>query len=242
MQRSERRRWMFGRKLGRVAVVAVIGLAAAMAVGCNQQQMEEQNLALKKQVQEIQGANADLQAQMDTLKAQNQALANDLDKSRAAQATRPGQPAGAGAGAAKTSSRAKPEFGEGVETSQIGAETHITLPQAILFDPGKDTLKASSKQVLDKIVAVLNKDYAGDKIRVEGHCDNQPIKKTKNTWEDNWELSCNRSMEVLRYMTSKGIDPKRAYAAGFSFYKPVASNDTTAGRAKNRRVVIVVYP
>jgi chemotaxis protein MotB len=221
-----------------VAVVAVIGLAAAMAVGCGQQQMEEQNLALKKQVQEVQGANADLQAQMDTLKAQNQALATDLDRARAAQAAKAGQPAAApGKG-----TRAKPEFGEGVETAQIGSETHITLPQAILFDPGKDTLKASSKQVLDKIVAVLNKDYAGDKIRVEGHADNQPIKKTKATWEDNWELSCNRAMEVLRYMTSKGIDPKRAYAAGFSFYKPVASNDTTAGRAKNRRVVIVVYP
>ena len=238
MQRCERRSGMSGRMVGRVALVAVIGLAAAMAVGCNQQQLEEQNLALKKQVQEVQGANADLQAQMDTLKAQNQALANDLDKNRAAQAAKAGQPAVApGKG-----TRAKPEFGEGVETSQIGSETHITLPQAILFDPGKDTLKASSKQVLDKIVAVLNKDYAGDKIRVEGHCDNQPIKKTKNVWDDNWELSCNRSMEVLRYLTSKGIDPKRVYAAGFAFYKPVASNDTAAGRAKNRRVVIVVYP
>jgi chemotaxis protein MotB len=239
MQRSERCRWMSGRMSGRVAVVAVIGLAAAMAVGCGQQQMEEQNLALKKQIQEIQGVNADLQAQMDTLKAQNQALAADLDKSRAAAAAKAGQPAGAAGGKAP---RAKPEFGEGVETAQIGSETHITLPQAILFDPGKDNLKASSKQVLDKIVAVLNKDYAGDKIRVEGHADSQPIKKTKNTWEDNWDLSSNRAMEVLRYMVSKGIDPKRAYAAGFSFYKPVASNDTTAGRAKNRRVVIVVYP
>jgi len=239
MQRSERCRWMFGRMSGRVAVVAVIGLAAAMAVGCGQQQMEEQNLALKKQIQEIQGVNADLQAQMDTLKAQNQALAADLDKSRAAAAAKGGQPAGAAGGKAP---RTKPEFGEGVETSQIGSETHITLPQAILFDSGKDALKASSKQILDKIVAVLNKDYAGDKIRVEGHADNQPIKKTKNTWEDNWDLSSNRAMEVLRYMVSKGIDPKRAYAAGFSFYKPVASNDTNAGRAKNRRVVIVVYP
>ena len=238
MQRCERRSGLSGRMVGRVAVVAVIGLAATMAVGCNQQQLEEQNLALKKQVQEIQGANADLQAQMDTLKAQNQALANDLDKTRAAQAAKAGQPAAA---VGKTT-RTKPEFGEGVETSQIGSETHITLPQAILFDPGKDTLKASSKQVLDKIVAVLDKDYAHDKIRVEGHCDNQPIKKTKNVWDDNWELSCNRAMEVLRYVTSKGIDPKRVYAAGFAFYKPVASNDTAAGRAKNRRVVIVVYP
>jgi len=239
MQRCERCCGTAGRAWGRVAVVAVIGLAAAMAVGCGQQQMEEQNLALKKQVQEVQGVNADLQAQMDTLKAQNQALATDLDRTRAAQAAKAGQPAAAAPG---KGTRAKPEFGEGVETAQIGAETHITLPQAILFDPGKDTLKASSKQVLDKIVAVLNKDYAGDKIRVEGHADNQPIKKTKATWEDNWELSCNRAMEVLRYMVSKGVDPKRAYAAGFSYYKSVASNDTAAGRAKNRRVVIVVYP
>jgi chemotaxis protein MotB len=238
MQRCERRSWTAGRTLGRLAVVAVIGLAAAMAVGCGQQQMQEENLALKKQVQEVQGVNADLQAQMDTLKAQNQALANDLDRTRAAQAAKPGQPAAAPG----RTTRAKPEFGEGVETAQIGAETHITLPQAILFDPGKDTLSANSKKILDKIIAVLNKDYAGDKIRVEGHCDNQPIKKTKNVWDDNWELSSNRAMEVVRYMVSKGVDPKRVYAAGFSFYKPVASNDTAAGRAKNRRVVIVVYP
>jgi chemotaxis protein MotB len=232
---------MSGRMLSRVAMLAVIGLAAAMTVGCNQQQLEEQNLALKKQNQEIQGVNADLQVQMDTLKAQNQAQAADMDRMRAAQASK-GGPTASGTTPGGKGPRAKPEFGEGVETAQIGSETHITLPQAILFDAGKDALNASSKKILDKIVAVLNKDYAHDKIRVEGHCDNQPIKKTKNVWDDNWELSCNRAMEVLRYMTSKGIDPKRAYAAGFAFYKPIASNDTAAGRAKNRRVVIVVYP
>ena len=237
MQRGEMQGWARARAWRRAAVVVVVGLAAAWAAGCGQQQLEEQNVALKKQIQEIQGVNADLQAQMDTLKAQNQAIQSDLDRARALAAAKAGQPAAPG-----RSQRAKPEFGEGVETAQVGETTTITLPEAILFESGKDDLKLSSKRILDKIVAVLNKDYAGDKIRVEGHCDNQPIKKSSKYWEDNWDLSCNRAMTVLRYMVSKGIDSKRAYAAGFSFCKPVASNDTAAGRAKNRRVVIVVYP
>jgi chemotaxis protein MotB len=218
--------------------VAVVGLAAAWAAGCGQQQLEEQNAALKKQIQEIQSVNADLQAQADTLKAQNQAVQSDLDRARAqAAAAKTGQPA-----APAKPQRAKPEFGEGVETAQIGETTTITLPEAVLFESGKDDLKATSKKVLDRIAAVLNKDYPGDKIRVEGHADNQPIKKSSKYWQDNWDLSCNRAMTVLRYLVSKGIDPKRAYASGFSYHKPVASNDTIAGRAKNRRVVIVVYP
>jgi len=49
-------------------------------------------------------------------------------------------------------------------------------------------------------------------------------------------------MAVVRYLVAKGIDPKRVYAAGFSYYKPVASNRTAKGQARNRRVAIVVSP
>ena len=228
-----------GNGLSRLVVVAAIVGAIAMATGCNQQQLQERNVALQKQLEQSMGQNADLQAQNDTLKAQNQSLSSDLDRARQAAMSRPG---GAGSTLPARPTRVKPEFGEGVETAQIGETTTITLPESIIFDSGKADLKASSKRVLDKIAAVLNKDYAGDRIRVEGHSDNQPIKKTQNLWDDNWELSCNRGMTVLRYLLSKGVDPKRAYAAGYAFYKPVASSDTAAGRAKNRRVVIVVYP
>jgi len=240
MKRGKRCGWT-ARPWVRAAAVGVVALAAAWAAGCGQQQLEEQNLALKKQIQEVQTVNADLQAQMDTLKAQNQAIQSDLDRARAAAAAAAAKTGAAPPAPAKPP-RAKPEFGEGVETAQIGETTTITMPEAILFDSGKADLKAASKRVLDRIAAVLNKDYAGDKIRVEGHSDNQPIAKSAKYWTDNWDLSCNRAMAVVRYMVSKGIDPKRIYAAGYSYYKPLATNDTIAGRAKNRRVVIVVYP
>jgi len=219
-------------RLGRLGVVLAIGVAIATAAGCGQQQLEERNVALTRQLQDAQGLNADLQQQNDTLKAQNQALESDLAKAKAAKpGAAPSRPA-----------RAKPEFGEGVETAMIGQELTVTLPETILFESGKANLKAASMRVLEKIVAVLKKDYPSDKIRVEGHTDNVPINKSRKDWQDNWDLSCNRSMAVTRFLVQKGVDPKRLSAAGYSFYKPVASNDAAAGRAKNRRVVIVVYP
>ena len=224
------------RLLGRAALVLAMVAVAAAGIGCNQAQLEERNAALQKQLEQELSKSADLQAQNDTLKTQNESLTSELDKARAKGAM-------PGTGPAAAGRRAKPEFGEGIETAQLaGGELTITLPDMVLFDSGKATLKADAKRHLDKIVAVLNREYAGDRIRVEGHTDSQPIAKSKKLWQDNWDLACNRSMEVVRYMTSKGIDAKRVYAAGFGPYKPVATNDTAAGRAKNRRVVLVVYP
>lgn len=225
------------RLLGRAALVLAVVAVAAASVGCNQAQLEERNAALQKQLEQELAKSADLQAQNETLKAQNEGLTSELDRARAVKAA-PGTAVPPTGRAART----KPEFGEGIETAMIGGELTVTLPEAILFDSGKATLKADARRHLDKIIAVLNKDYAGDKIRVEGHTDSQPIAKSRKLWQDNWDLACNRSMEVVRYLTSKGIDAKRVYAAGFGPYKPVATNNSAAGRAKNRRVVIVVYP
>ena len=222
-------------RLGRLGVVLAIGVLIATAAGCSQQQLEERNVALTRQLQDAQNLNADLQQQSDSLKAQNQAMEADLAQAKAAAAGKPGavpvRPA-----------RAKPEFGEGVETAIVGQELTVTLPETILFESGKANLKPASKRILEKIAAVLNKDYPSDKIRVEGHTDNVPISKSKKDWQDNWDLSCNRSMAVTRFLAQKGVNPRRLSAAGYSFYKPIASNDTAAGRAKNRRVVIVVHP
>jgi|WetSurMetagenome_2_1015567.scaffolds.fasta_scaffold84771_2 chemotaxis protein MotB len=212
---------------GVVAIVA-LGLVASMAVGCNGQQLEERNLALQKQLDQSLKDNADLQARNATLAEQKAALAADLDKARAGTAAKPVKP--------------KPEFGGGVTTEMVGGALHVTMPDAVLFESGKADLLTASKKVLDKVVAVLNKDYAGDRISVEGHTDNQPIRASSKAWDDNWDLASARSRAVLLYMVSKGVDPKRASAAAYAFYKPVASNATEAGRAKNRRVVIVVYP
>jgi len=218
------------RLIGRAALVLAIGIAAASSVGCQQQQLEERNAALQKQLEQALIQNADLQAENDGLRGQNQQLQSELAQARAVPKPPPAPV------------KQKPDFGEGVDVKVVGDVTTVTLPNTILFDSGRATLKSASKRVLDRIAAVLNRDYAGQTIRVEGHTDNQPIRKTKKLWADNWDLSCNRAMAVLRYLVTKGIDTKRIYAAGFSYYKPVASNSTTSGRAKNRRVAIVVSP
>jgi len=227
MRRSESPRPWARRGL----LVVAVALIAAAGLGCEQQQLEERNAALQKQLEQALVKNADLQAENDRLEGQNQQLSSELASARDAARQTPAQP-----------EATKPDFGEGIDVSVKGGVTTVTLPDAILFDVGKATLKSSSKRVLDKIASVLNSQYKSQTIRVEGHTDSQPIRKTKNLWQDNWDLSCNRAMAVVRYLVTKGIDSKRIYAAGFSYYKPVASNGTEKGRAQNRRVAIVVSP
>ena len=227
MRHNERRRpWM-----RRSLLIFGLALLAAAGLGCEQQQLEERNAALQKQLEQALVKNADLQAEADRLEGENQQFATELAQARDAARQAAARPA-----------PAKPDFGEGVDVSVKGGVTTVTLPNTILFDVGKATLKSSSKRVLDKIASTLKNQYQDQTIRVEGHTDSQPIRKTKKLWQDNWDLSCNRSMAVVRYLVSKGIDTKRIYAAGFSYYKPVASNASAKGRAQNRRVAIVVSP
>ena len=77
-------------------------------------------------------------------------------------------------------------------------------------------------------------------IGIEGHTDNQPI--AKSGWKDNWELSLARARSVLTTLVAHGVAPNRIAATGYGEYRPISSNDTAKGRAKNRRVEIVVWP
>jgi chemotaxis protein MotB len=114
----------------------------------------------------------------------------------------------------------------------------VTLDNTLLFSSGKATLKKTTIGELDHIRSVIKERYASMPIDIVGHTDTDPIKKSK--WKDNWELSAQRSLSVLRYMESKGMssDMIRAVAAGSS--RPVASNSTASGKSRNRRVEIVV--
>lgn len=134
-------------------------------------------------------------------------------------------------------------FGDGydVKFDAAAGTVTVTLPNTILFDSGKATLKNTTSKELDHILAVLKQKYAGKEVDVVGHTDTDPIVKTKDLWEDNWELSTKRALSVARYLTKKGIPENLVQASGCGEYRPVAPNTTTAGKAKNRRVEIVVY-
>ncbi len=132
-------------------------------------------------------------------------------------------------------------FGEGYDVSldaKAGTIT-VTLPTAILFDSGNATLKRATSVELDHIKSVLGRQYAGRRVDVIGHTDTDPIKKSK--WNDNWELSAQRALSVVRYLIGHGIAKDKIRAVGCGESRPVASNSTAGGKAKNRRVEIVVY-
>jgi len=132
-------------------------------------------------------------------------------------------------------------FGEGYDVAfdpSAGTIT-VTLPNAILFDSGKATLKKTTSTELDHIRSVLRDKYAGKQVDVVGHTDTDPIKKSK--WKDNWELSAQRALSVLRYLVKRGIPEEKIQAVGCGESQPIASNSTASGKAKNRRVEIVVH-
>jgi len=132
-------------------------------------------------------------------------------------------------------------FGEGYDVSfdpSAGTIT-VTLPNTILFSPGKATLKKATSAELDHIRSVLRSKYAGKQIDVVGHTDSDPIKKSK--WKDNLELSAQRALTVVRYLIGRGIPKKEIRAVGCGAAIPIASNATASGKARNRRVEIVVH-
>ncbi|TDT50602.1 OmpA family protein [Fonticella tunisiensis] len=113
----------------------------------------------------------------------------------------------------------------------------IELQEKILFDSGKADIKPESRLVLDKISDLLVK--FPNEIMVEGHTDN--VKMNKGFYQSNWELSMDRAVKVVRYLTEvKELDPTKFYAVGAGEYRPIADNSTPEGRQKNRRVNILI--
>jgi chemotaxis protein MotB len=119
----------------------------------------------------------------------------------------------------------------------------ITFVDRVSFDFGKATVTSEGRKALAKVGEVL-RNAPGMKIRVVGHTDNVPIRREyRYRFPSNWDLSSARAAAVVRYFQREGgLDPKCLEAVGRSFYEPVASNETEAGRAQNRRVEVIIAP
>jgi chemotaxis protein MotB len=131
-------------------------------------------------------------------------------------------------------------FGDGYDVAFDAAAGTITvtLPNTILFDSGKASLKSATSTELNHILSVIRQKYPDKDIDVVGHTDTDPIQKS--AWKDNWELSAQRALEVARYLIKHGIPEKQVRAVGCGPSRPIAANTTAAGKARNRRVEIVV--
>jgi outer membrane protein OmpA-like peptidoglycan-associated protein len=109
----------------------------------------------------------------------------------------------------------------------------IQLPGAILFDFDSANIRPDAVRALDDVAQVI-RSYAQRPVRVEGHTDSIASD------DYNHALSQRRAQSVVDWLASHGVEHARLSAAGFGESKPVASNDTAAGRQKNRRVEVVI--
>lgn len=122
---------------------------------------------------------------------------------------------------------------ERVKTTKFEVENGmLKLPGPVVFAAGSDKLAEESDQVLWVIADYLEAKKYVTLLRIEGHTDNA------GKSDANQELSEKRAMAVARWLVSKGADCKRLIAVGFGDTKPVESNDTPAGKATNRRIVV----
>lgn len=130
---------------------------------------------------------------------------------------------------------------DGVTAERAGADVRLTVDQAILFSSGSTAVTATGTKVLRSVARILKDNYPTGSIRVEGHTDNTPIKRVKDRFPTNWELSVARACAVVRVLIQdQEVSPEKASAVGFGQYRPVSSNATESGRAANRRVEIYV--
>jgi chemotaxis protein MotB len=129
----------------------------------------------------------------------------------------------------------------------------ISLPGDVLFSSGKDTLRKNGKSILLKVAEVIRGDESLNSrlYQVAGHTDNQRLRKHAEEFHDNWGLSLMRARQVLVFLITPsdakqdpggGLDPKHWSASGYGSTDPIASNATPAGRAKNRRVELILMP
>jgi len=195
-----------------ILVVMVLVSVALLFSGCADQcQQQLDQLTLKYQ---------DLQAQSDADRQALDAKTAQLDQCRA------------DLGTTKDQLAAKPDLPEGWEMQKGMVMT--SLPEAVLFNAGKAKLKSGAAKTLKTVIFQIRANWPGQDVYIIGHTDSDPI--SKSNWKDNLELSAQRALAVSRYMVKQGMSARQLIAGGCGQHRPLASNSTASGKAKNRRV------
>ncbi len=124
---------------------------------------------------------------------------------------------------------------DGIDARLVEGGVSIVLPESLVYPSG--SVEILHKDVLRGVGQKL-KPAAGS-ILVEGHTDSIPVANV--SFPSNWELSALRAVNVVKFLVDEcGIDPRNLSAAGYADSRPVASNDSSEGRALNRRVNLIV--
>lgn len=143
----------------------------------------------------------------------------------------------------ETLSRALNSFeGKGLTVEQRDGKVYVSMENKLLFNTGSWQVGPDGRRAVTEVAKVLaeNNDIA---VLIEGHTDNQPFVGGAGPIADNWDLSTKRATAIVSIIReNKAVDPSNLTAAGRSEFAPIASNTTVEGKAKNRRIEIILTP
>ena len=127
-----------------------------------------------------------------------------------------------------------------VDVQVLKGVVYISLADNMLYKSGSYEVNDRAQETLSKIAKIIM-DYKDYDVLIEGNTDNVPI--SRENIRNNWDLSCLRASSVVQYLQNHyGVDPKRLTAGGRGEYNPLASNDTSVGKQRNRRTQISITP
>jgi len=188
--------------------------------------LRERNAGLQKALDEKTKRAADLEKEVETLKQAKEEQVQKVSSTYESLLV-----------------KMKSEISQGqVTISELKGKLTVNMVDSILFDSGKAEVKAGGLEILGKVISIL-KGVNDKSIRIEGHTDNvQIVGALAKRYPTNWELSAARAINVTRYLQDQGIDTGQLAAVAYGEWKPAGTNDTEEGKAKNRRIEIILVP
>ena len=207
----------------KLLAAATLLFAGAAAMGCASPDLQRKIDDLTREQEELQRQKADTDAELLAYKARCEALER-------------------GRGATPVAPRAAapselPADLKGVDIRRRGNDTVIDVPSDVFFASGSATLNGASEKTMTQIADYIRRTHPSGLVRVEGHSDTDPIRRSKSKFHCNWELSFERAHAVMHFLVDKGgFDPRRVVCEAYGEYQPLDPKI----KSKNRRVEIVI--
>ena len=213
-----------------IKTLGILATATAFLGGCAaKNDLKAENESLRSSTEELTKSNEELSQKLEL----EQAARREADSKMQALAAENTALRGNIAGIPQTT----PERGGRSNRDTAGSDgprrdVIITVAGDVAFGPGQATLTAAGKRELDQIARDINRKHSGQRVRVEGYTDTDPVKRSK--WGSNEALSQARADSVEKYLISKGVSSGRITAVGMGAKNPKAT------KASSRRVEIVI--
>ncbi|MEZ5978914.1 MAG: OmpA family protein [Planctomycetota bacterium] len=213
---------------GRFATFAALALAAVFSPGCATQQAlqdyQDEIITLRDENSTLKSQKLELERQVGAYQAQMSQLDRQLQEA--------------------SSPQAAPNFpeltGQGIDVSMRGQDIVISIPAGITFASGSATLSSGGQDAVRSVANRLKSEFSSATYWIEGHTDTDV--PTKSKFKTNRELSIERARSVHGFLVEQcGIPDAKCVVAGHGEYQPVADNTSAAGKARNRRVEIIVH-